>query len=75
IVGMNGNRGVFITFYMSLIVLLMIPGIVLGILSLSHAGVLSIIAATMMGIPVFLWNMLISFLIFLLCRNLLNNVE
>ena len=75
IVGMNGNRGVFITFYMSLIFLLMIPGIVLGILSLSHAGELSIIAAAMMGIPVFLWNMLISFLIFLLCRNLLNNVE
>ena len=75
IVGMNGNRGVFITFYMSLIFLLMIPGILLGILSLSNAGELSIIAATMMGVPVFLWNMLISFLIFLMCRNLLNNAE
>ncbi len=75
IVGMNGNRGIFITFYMSLIFLLMIPGILLGLFSLSNAGELSIIAATMMGLPVFLWNMLISFLIFLMCRNLLNNAE
>ena len=52
-----------------------IPGILLGIFSLSNAGELSIIAATMMGLPVFLWNMLISFLIFLMCRNLLNNAE
>ena len=75
IVGMNGSRGIFITFYMSLIFLLMIPGILLGLFSLSNAGELSIIAATMMGLPVFLWNMLISFLIFLMCRNLLNNAE
>ena len=79
IVGMNGNRGIFITFYMSLIFLLMIPGIFFGVLSLVYFrhilfGI-TVIAATVMGIPIFLWNILICFLIFFTCKNLLNNVE
>ena len=79
IVGMNGNRGIFITFYMSLIVMLMLPGIFLGILNLMYirqvSFMLSLISATMMGLPIFLWNILISLMIFFTCKNLLNNVE
>lgn len=75
IVGMNGNRGIFITFYMSLILLLMIPGIFLGILSIVYARRLAVIAATVMGLPIFFWNVFISLMIFLICKNLLNNVE
>lgn len=76
LVGTNGNRGIFITFYMSAILVLLLPGIALGVVSLSRfAGILPDIAATLMGLPVFMWNFLVSFLIFLMCRNLLNNTE
>ncbi len=75
IVGMDGNRGVFITFYMSFIILLMLPGIVFGIVALSWFGSLMSFAMTVMGIPILIWNIIISFLIFLLCKNLLNNIE
>lgn len=76
IVGISGNRGVFITFYMGIIVLLMIPGIVGGVLLLSNIGAdLTNIAATFLALPVMIWNIFISFMIFLMCRNLLNNIE
>ena len=77
IVGISGNRGVFITFYMGIMVLLMIPGIVLGLLLLSSltGHFLTVIAASVIGVPVLLWNLLISFVIFMLCRNLMNNIE
>ena len=76
IVGGSGNGGVFITFYMSFIVLLMIPGIILGVVSLANFGAAGFfsISATLMAVPVFLWNFIISLCIFLLCRNLLNNI-
>lgn len=75
IVGMDGNRGVFITFYMSFIVLLMIPGIGIGLLAVSALGQLSFMAMTVIGVPVIVWNIFISFMIFLMCKNLLNNIE
>ena len=76
IVGISGNRGVFITFYMGIIVLLMIPGIIGGILLLSNISAeLTPISATILALPVLVWNIFISFMIFLLCRNLLNNIE
>ncbi len=76
IVGISGNRGIFITFYMGIMVLLMTPGIVLGILLLSSlSSELTFIAMTFLGLPVFIWNIFISFMIFLMCRNLLNNIE
>ena len=76
IVGISGNRGVFIAFYMGIIVLLMIPGIVAGVLLLSSVGAeLTVIAATILTLPVTAWNIFVSFMIFLLCRNLLNNIE
>ena len=75
IVGMDGNRGIFITFYMSLIFLLMVPGVFLGVMALTHARMFADISATVMGLPIFFWNISISLLIFLMCRNLLNNVE
>ncbi len=75
IVGVDGNRGVFITFYMSFIVLLMIPGVLMGLFAVSRLGSLSFIAATVMGVPVIIWNIIASLLIFMLCRNLLNNIE
>lgn len=76
IVGISGNRGVFITFYMGIMVVLMIPGIVIGLLALSNvSGYFTIISASVLGFPVFLWNIFISFMIFMLCKNLLNNIE
>lgn len=76
IVGISGNRGVFITFYMGIIVMLMIPGIVGGIFLLSNIGAeLTSVAATILCLPVIVWNIIISLLIFLLCRNLLHNIE
>ncbi len=76
IVGLSGNRGVFITFYMGIMVILMVPGIVIGLLALSNVhGFLAAISATVIGVPVFLWNILVSFVIFLLCKNLLHNIE
>ena len=76
IVGISGNRGVFITFYMGIMVLLMIPGILAGIVLLSQlSGYLTAIAATIIGLPVLIWNIFISFMIFLMCKNLLNNIE
>lgn len=76
IVGISGNRGVFITFYMGIMVVLMVPGIVIGLLALSNIhGWLSVISASVMGLPIFLWNILVSFVIFMVCKNLLHNLE
>lgn len=76
IVGLNGSRGIFITFYMGFILLILIPGIAAGILALTQlSGVYPAIAATIMGVPVFIWNFFISLIIFLMCKNLLNNTE
>ena len=76
ITGLESSGGVFITFYMSLIVAVMIPGIAAGIVVLSQlAGSLSFMATTLIAVPVLVWNIFISFIIFLACRNLLNNTE
>lgn len=76
IVGLSGNRGVFIAFYMGIMVVLMLPGILIGLLALSNvSGYLSVVSAAVIGVPVFLWNILVSFVIFLLCKNLLHNIE
>ncbi len=76
IVGISGNRGVFITFYMGFMVILMVPGILAGIFLLSSvSGYLMAVAATIIGLPVLVWNLVISFIIFLLCKNLMNNIE
>lgn len=76
IVGISGNRGVFIAFYMGIMVILMAPGIVFGVLLLSSViSSVTVIAATLLAFPVFVWNIFISFMIFLMCKNLLNNIE
>ncbi len=76
IVGLNGSRGIFITFYMGFILVMLVPGIAGGILALTQlSGTYSELSATIMGIPVFAWNTFISLIIFLLCKNLLNNTE
>ena len=76
IVGISGNRGVFITFYMGFMFLLMIPGVLIGLLALTNiSGELSVISASVLGLPVLLWNLLISLATFMLCKNLLNNIE
>lgn len=75
-VGIKGSRGIFMTFYMSMIFLLLLPGIILGVTVLAaFAGIYPEIAATLMGVPVFVWNFFISFMIFFICRNLLNKSE
>lgn len=76
IVGLNGSRGVFITFYMGFILVTLLPGIAAGIFALTQfSGIYPELAATIMGIPVFIWNIFISLIIFILCKNLLNNTE
>ena len=76
IVGISGNRGIFITIYMGVMVLLMLPGILLGLLAISNISwVIKPIAATILGLPVLIWNLFISLMIFLMCKNLLNNIE
>lgn len=76
IVGADSSGGIFITFYMSLIVLVLLPGVVMGIVLLgSMVNDYGWIAQTILGGPIFLWNIFISILIFMLCRNLLNNNE
>ncbi len=76
LVGVDSTGGVFITFYMSVIVLTLLPGIILGVVVLSQfAGVFGNIATTLFDLPICLWNMLISAVIFLACRNLLDNSE
>lgn len=76
IVGLSGNRGVFITFYMGIMVLLMIPGIFVGILLISAVPKEWLVfAASVVGLPVLVWNLFISLMIFMLCKNLLNNIE
>ena len=76
IVGLSGNRGIFITFYMGIMVALMIPGIAAGILMVTAVPEEWLfMASTVIGLPVVIWNLFISLMIFLLCRNLLNNIE
>lgn len=76
LVGIDSTGGIFITFYMSMIVLTLIPGVVLGLVSLSTLSAdLGYIATTLLGVPLFVWNMAVSAGIFIACRNLLNNTE
>ncbi len=76
LVGIDSTGGVFITLYMSLIVLTLLPGVILGVVCLSEfAVVFGNIATTLFDFPIFSWNMLVSAIIFLSCRNLLNNTE
>ena len=76
IVGISGNRGVFITFYMGIMIALMIPGILMGFYCLSFiTWKFKPMATTFISVPIILWNLFISFMIFLMCRNLLNNIE
>lgn len=76
IVGLDSSGGIFITFYMSLIVLSLVPGVAAGLLVLSlFAGSFASIAATLLGVPVLTWNLLVSLIIFMLCRNLLDNKQ
>lgn len=76
LVGIDSSGGIFITFYMSLIVLTLIPGVIAGLLVLANfAGVFGSIASTLLGLPILIWNMAISAVIFLMCRNLLDNTQ
>ncbi len=76
IVGVDSSGGIFITFYMSVIVMTLLPGVIAGLIVLSlFAGSLGFIAATLLGAPILLWNLIISLIIFLTCRNLLDNTQ
>ena len=74
LVGLDSSGGVFITFYMSVILLTLIPGAAAGLLTLSlFAETLSSIAASLLMGPMLIWNIVITLIIFFLCRNLLDN--
>lgn len=76
LVGVESSGGIFITFYMSMIVLTLLPGVIFGLVALAELSAVSgDIAATLFGLPMLIWNMLISGVIFISCRNLLNNTQ
>ena len=51
-------------------------GVVIGLVVLSNlSGSYGYIATTLLGGPLFIWNMIVSAGIFIACRNLLNNTE
>ncbi len=70
--GQLANKGLIMILYMILLVVLMAPGIggsvALYILARQVPGIV-------MGLPIFVWNLLVSVGIFYACRNLLNTVE
>lgn len=76
LVGVDSTGGIFITFYISMIVLTLLPGVIVGLVVLSvFAADFSNIASTLLGGPIMLWNIIVSAGIFIACRNLLNNTE
>ena len=76
LVGIDSTGGIFITFYISMIVLTLLPGVVIGLVVLSSfAGEFGFIATTLLGGPIMVWNIIVSAGIFIACRNLLNNTE
>ncbi len=76
LVGIDSSGGVFITFYISLMLLTLLPGIGAGLLVLSlGAESFGFIAASLLAGPMLIWNIIITAIIFLICRNLLDNKQ
>ena len=70
------NRGLFMMFYMLLLLLLMAPGIggsvaVYMTLKSGPAAFLMFLS----GLPMVGWNVIVSLVILFCCRNLLSNTE
>ena len=73
IFGQSGNKGLLMMVYILILLLLMMPGLVVSILLLIFAG--DILPAILIGLPVIVWNLLVSVLAFAIGRNFLANAE
>ncbi len=71
LLGQMANKGLIMVLYILLVLLLVLPGLLVGV-------VLYFVFHTpgaVMGIPVILWNIGLSFGIYAICQNTLHNME
>ncbi len=76
VIGLTGSRGIMVTLYMAIVTIMILPGVIIAVMMLVNMFVsgkfyLSIYA----GIPVSIWNTVVSIIMYALCRNVLNNIE
>lgn len=69
--GQMANKGLILMLYMLLLILIVAPGLIVGLVMLFVFEV----PGVMMGIPVFLWNFIASAGIYLLCKTTLHDME
>ncbi|HEX3037696.1 MAG TPA: putative ABC exporter domain-containing protein [Oscillospiraceae bacterium] len=70
--GSVSNRGLLMFVYMLILVLTVAPGVVCSALLVAFGNGLP---GIVVGLPVVIWNVIISIVIFAACRNILDNVE
>ena len=70
--GSVANKGLLMIAYMFILVLTVAPGVVCSALLLAFGNGLP---GIVIGLPVVIWNVVISIGIFATCRNILDNVE
>lgn len=76
VIGLTGGRGIMVTLYMAIVTIMILPGIIVAILMLVNmftGG--TYYMAIYAGIPVAVWNIISSVIMYALCRNVLNNIE
>lgn len=75
--GGMANRGIVMVLYMFLLALIAAPGIggMVFVYMGAHASVPMSMLPFLMGLPVVVWNIFVTGLVFYICRNLLASVE
>lgn len=75
--GGMANRGIVMVLYMFLLVLIAGPGIcgMVFVYMGAHTAVPMILLPLLMGLPVVIWNVAVTGLVFSICRNLLASAE
>ena len=75
VLGSVPNRGIIMILYMLLLLLLMAPGIVGTLLTMSVLQADFLATPFVIALPIIIWNIIVSFLILYGCRNLLSSWE
>ena len=70
VLGSYSNKGLMGFLYMLILAVLLTPGIIAGVFLLMMD-----LPAVIVGLPVVAWNIVISVIIYGLCRNLLSTAE
>lgn len=70
--GQVANKGLIMFAYIFVLFILLAPGIAISALLYNFAGFLP---GIVIGMPIFVWNVVVSLGIFAACRNLLSTVE